>query len=345
MLSEDDFLVARYYLNTVCPKQDTTSIIQNNITIGQYDLTVIIPCYNEERYIDQCVQSVLEQKGKYKIKIVIINDGSTDNTTRILKKYEGLPHIAVIHQENHGFSGARNRGLREIESKYVFFLDADDYLLDDTLEAMLDVAIRNEADVLEAQVINLVEGQLIREKLFESTKAVETYKLSGYAWGKIINAELFCNVCFPEQYWYEDTIMPYLIYPRCRKVMRYNRDVYVYRRNREGFTKKSQGETKSVDTYWITELMLSDMKKIGIKIDQAIYELLLNQIALNYIRTGSQEINVKVAIYTLTIEWFQGLQLKYNSAFEAQTVLERALCIQNYPLYEQGCLILWNRML
>jgi glycosyltransferase involved in cell wall biosynthesis len=343
-MDREDFLVARQYLNEVSPRPDTTSVVQNDILNGNFDLTVIIPCYNEEKYLKQCLDSVIRQRKKYKIKLVIIDDGSTDGTADILKEYVGIPDVVIISQPNRGFSGARNSGLKQIDSRYLFFLDSDDYLLENTIEPMLDIADKYQADIIEAQVLNQADGQLIRtEKPFESTKEADICQLSGYVWGKLIKAELFREVHFPEQYWYEDTIMTYLIYPRCSKAVKYNQDVYVYRRNPEGITAKSYGKKKSIDTFWITELMLEDMERLDIPMDQKIYEKLLDQIALNYIRTEDMEEAVKVAGFMLTITWFAKLHQQYTTSCRFQSILEKALDIQDYKLYQEGCKILWSR--
>lgn len=346
-MNEDDLKIARGYLNLYRQKPETTSVVKNsNIKIGDYDLTVIIPCYNEEKYIKQCLDSIVNQGGKYSIKTVIIDDGSTDDTVSILETYAKYQDVVIIHQENQGLSAARNRGLNEIESRYVFFVDADDYLLENSLEGILDIAVTCRADIVEAQALKLVDHQLIRGKSSsKDMEEVSAEKLSGYAWGKIIKSELFQEVCFPKQYLYEDTIMKYLVYPRCQRMVRYNRDVYVYRINPQGITAQSRSRKESLDTYWVTELMLEDMGKLGIDINEDIYKLLLNQIALNYIRTVSQDINIKVAIYMLTLEWFEKLHDQYKTDCEFQSVLEKALVIQDYSLYEKGCRILWTRIL
>lgn len=346
-MDKTDIIIARQYLNTVSPKPNTTAIIQNNFTVsGLHDLTVIIPCYNEEKYIKQCIDSVLKQINKYKIKIVIVNDGSTDYTINILKEYETFQDIIIINQENRGFSGARNRGLQEIDSNYVFFLDADDYLIENTLEKMLDIALEYQADIIESQMLSLVGEQLILQKTpTGNVTEIIPSKLSGYVCGKMINTELFHNICFPEHYWYEDSIMAYLIYPRCQKTIQYNQNVYVYRKNTEGITCKSLNQKKSIDTYWITELMLENMNSLAIEITQDIYELILRQIALNYVRTQNQESYVKIAIFVLTSEWFRKLHSQYSTTFRFSSILEKALDIPDYNLYETGCTILWNKLL
>ena len=78
----------------------------------QYDLQIIIPAYNAEKYIEKCLNSILSQKTQYTYVITVINDGSTDETSQILSKYLDDEHVDIISQSNKGFSEARNRGLK-----------------------------------------------------------------------------------------------------------------------------------------------------------------------------------------------------------------------------------------
>lgn len=345
-MNKEEFEVARAFLNSVSEKPESSSIANNRIADKEYDVTIIIPCYNEEKYIGQCLDSVLNQKTDYKIKTIIINDGSTDGTAEILKNYADAPGFQIINQDNRGFSGARNTGLELINSRYIMFLDSDDYLVDNSLDGMIKAADEYKADIVEAQMLNLVDGELLRgENAFEYTGEVNPGELSGYVWGKVIVSELFENLKFPENYWYEDTIMTFLVYTRCKKAIKYNQDLYVYRRNPDGITAMSRGKDKAVDTYWITELMIFEMEKLGIRFNQEIYEKLLHQIALNYVRTNELPENVNLAIFMLTVEWFRELDKAFLVTDKFQAILEKAIRVEDYNLYKQACILLWQKNL
>ena len=96
-------------------------------------ISVIIPVYNGEKYIQRCVDSVLNQTYS-DIEIIVINDGSTDNTENILKSYS---NIVLINKENEGVSKARNTGLSLAKGDYVYFCDADDYLEKNAFEILI----------------------------------------------------------------------------------------------------------------------------------------------------------------------------------------------------------------
>src|SRR5829696_1766997 len=97
-------------------------------------VSVVIPCYNQAHYLGEAIESVLAQSYPY-IEIVVIDDGSTDNTSKVAGSYSG---VCCIRQDNQGLSAARNTGLRHSEGEYVVFLDADDRLLPEALQAGIE---------------------------------------------------------------------------------------------------------------------------------------------------------------------------------------------------------------
>lgn len=109
-------------------------------------VSVIIPVYNAEKYIEATINSVLQQTyPKELIEIVIVNDGSTDNTSEILKRYE--KQYKIIHTENRGVSYARNIGLKNATGYFIQYLDSDDLLEYNKIEIQVSALIENEADV------------------------------------------------------------------------------------------------------------------------------------------------------------------------------------------------------
>ena len=91
-------------------------------------VSVIIPVYNVEKYLGECLESIIDQSLE-DIEIVCVNDGSTDNSLSILESYAELDNrIKIISQENHGLAAARNTGLKNINGDYVYFIDSDDFL-------------------------------------------------------------------------------------------------------------------------------------------------------------------------------------------------------------------------
>ena len=109
-------------------------------------VSIIIPAYNVEKYIKKCIESICNQTYR-NIEIIIIDDGSTDNTAKIVDRYSHYDNrIKIIHKENKGVSAARNIGIEVSKGEYLVFVDADDYLASDYIEYMVSLAQRSNAD-------------------------------------------------------------------------------------------------------------------------------------------------------------------------------------------------------
>jgi len=112
-------------------------------------ISVIIPIYNVEKYISECLESVLNQTYK-NVEIIAINDGSTDNSLDIVKKYSiDNNYIRVLSQHNSGQSITRNKGLDHAKGKYIYFLDADDYILPETFEKLIGLMEKENLDLVQ----------------------------------------------------------------------------------------------------------------------------------------------------------------------------------------------------
>lgn len=112
-------------------------------------LSIIIPAYNCEIYLEQCIKSIYKQLNGEDIEVIIVNDCSTDNTILVAKKYEGHPNLKIINLKyNLGVSNARNIGMDNAEGKYLFFLDADDMLIPGSIKKMLDYIDNKNYDIV-----------------------------------------------------------------------------------------------------------------------------------------------------------------------------------------------------
>ena len=97
-------------------------------------ISVIVPVYNVEQYIHQCIESLLRQTYS-NLQIILVDDSSTDRSGEICDEYEKLDErVVVIHQKNKGLSGARNEGLKHIQGDWISIIDSDDYLIENTIE-------------------------------------------------------------------------------------------------------------------------------------------------------------------------------------------------------------------
>lgn len=118
-----------------------------------YQLSCIVPVYNVERYIEDCVTSLLQVSG-IRVEIILVDDGSTDSSAEILDRYAGeYPTVKVIHQPNSGVSVARNRGVEEAKGEYISFVDSDDWVIPDELARLYEQAKRDDADMILGNIL------------------------------------------------------------------------------------------------------------------------------------------------------------------------------------------------
>ena len=154
----------------------------------KYDyVSVCISVYNGEEYLERCIDSVIKQ-GIDSMEIVLVDDGSTDNTRQIMHKYQDeFPRIKVIQQKHSGLAQGRWTGVRNSTGKYITFLDADDYLLDGAYKTIIDFMESNEADIYEFQTI--------REEYYSKSP------YSGIMEAKQVLKDYFNGVGMPVNYW------------------------------------------------------------------------------------------------------------------------------------------------
>lgn len=197
-------------------------------------VSVIIPVYNVEKYLQKCIDSVLNQSYK-NLDIILINDGSTDNSGDICNEYARRhKQIRVITQENRGLSGARNAGLDLPDlGKYIMFLDSDDALAPNIIEETLKCLVENDADYVRTGFYSVDENGRVLNKyltkealVLEGTQALTMHyedKLHNvalnYAPFTLYKRELFDSIRFKENLYYEDIhIMPYVLM-QCKKII------------------------------------------------------------------------------------------------------------------------------
>lgn len=248
---------AEQSLGTIQPYRKVEIDADNQISgEKRFDLQIIMPAYNVEKYIERSIQSVICQNTKYSCLLVIINDGSTDRTPLLLDHYVKYDNVQVINQNNKGVAGARNRGLENIQGRYIMFLDPDDYLCEGAIEKLLDEAYLSDSDIVEGNAYYLYKDRfLVRRALHRDNGYLAGNNLRGEPWGKIFKADIFKKIKFPEHYYFEDTIFAYCIYPQTDFKYAISDFVYVYRKNPVGTSIRSKKEIKAVDTYYIIGYM------------------------------------------------------------------------------------------
>lgn len=167
-----------------------------------YKVSVIIPAYNTEKYMEKCLDSLMNQTLK-EIEIIVVDDGSTDNTLAALKKYqEKCPDkLKVFHKENGGQASARNLGLQYAEGEYIGFVDSDDWVSLHMYETLYNKAKEDNADIV---ICNMVEHYPDKEICYDLTDVKNKLGYAGSSCNKIFRKTFANGVTFPVGLWYED---------------------------------------------------------------------------------------------------------------------------------------------
>lgn len=331
--SDMDSETAREVLEAFSPRPTGTALTQNTLLSPTCDLQIIIPAYNVEEYLAQCMDSVLSQQTKYDFRVILVDDGSTDTTPAIADRYAADPRVQVIHQANRGFSGARNVALKEIFARYIMFVDSDDMLCPGAVEALLDAAYAHDCDVTEGGAYYLTGDEQTIMYRYDTAAPADAFSFHGQPWAKVYKAALFENLRFPEGFWYEDSILSFLIWPVVKSARTVTEMAYIHRRNPKGITAASRGRSKAIDTWWITEQLISERAALSLPKDEAYFAQLIDQIKLNHYRIKALPENIQEAVFTLTC----ALLTEQFPTFPQETTLTKALKTKNFGTFKMCC--------
>lgn len=219
-------------------------------------VSVIVPVYKVEKYLPECLDSLLGQSLK-DIEIICVDDGSPDNCGKILDEYAGKdPRIKVIHQKNGGLSNARNSGLKEASGKYINFVDSDDFVNSEFLEKLYDAAERNQADIAAGSIIRKRERHEKFRVHYTGEKRVKTLpeKIAlcnvpkcCYVVSKLYRRELIIDEKFTENVYFEDVLWLPGVLKKSAVMVTAAGAVYYYRANPASTVKQKQSAKKIAD--------------------------------------------------------------------------------------------------
>lgn len=208
--------------------------------IKMVKISIIVPIYNVEKYLERCLESLEKQTYK-NIEIILINDGSTDSSEIICKKFilNKCKKYIYIKQQNGGLSKARNIGIENATGEYIFFLDSDDYLNVRAMEVLEKNAIENNADIVICDLLSVKLSTLqdpnVEINFFEKLKEVKKQdfylqRISNHSCGKLYKKSLFIenNIYFPENRAYEDVGTTYKLIENSDKIFYLPIKLYYY---------------------------------------------------------------------------------------------------------------------
>jgi glycosyltransferase involved in cell wall biosynthesis len=195
------------------------------------EISVIVPVYNVEKYLNKCVDSILRQTFR-NIEIILVDDGSTDNSGRLCDEYLKIDErIRVFHKKNGGVSSARNYGLERATAPYFGFVDSDDYIAEDMYEVLYNNLKRENADMSMCYWYNVYSGgrtphadiaenhYLVVDRQEAIRLAMEGRLASVHVWNKLYRRELFDTVKYPEGKINEDAFVIVDLLDLCDKIV------------------------------------------------------------------------------------------------------------------------------
>ena len=212
-------------------------------------LSIIIPVYNVEKYVGACIESIFKQRiSENEFEVILINDGSTDNSLSIIQKYEKqYSNITIINQKNQGLSATRNNGIKIAKGEYLLFVDSDDLIIDNTLKVMLHIATQNQVDILKGDYVKAnnqeIENGIEIANLNTNTPSaiktgeqgfIEDYNpMYSYAVLNLYRREFIIKnqILFLEGKYFEDVAFTIEAYLKAKTFMAIPLQFYVYRQN------------------------------------------------------------------------------------------------------------------
>lgn len=202
-------------------------------------ISVVVPVYNIEKYLDKCIKSIVEQTYA-NLEVILVDDGSTDNSGMICDKYaESDARVFVLHQKNGGRSAARNAGMDKASGEYLMFVDGDDWIDNNCVEEAYRI-FENETEMVIFRARNIYADKIEDNGSGRCVKLVGRepleFYINGYdnlpilnsVWGKLYRKSLVSGIRFEEGRYYEDIMFTTRICAACRSCVYLDRAYYNY---------------------------------------------------------------------------------------------------------------------
>ncbi len=233
-------------------------------------ISVIVPVYNVEKYLPQCLDSIKNQTYK-NLEIILIDDGSTDSSGILCdEESRNDRRIKVFHKENGGLSDARNYGIDKAKGSWLTFIDSDDYISSNYVEYLFKLSVTHNTKIATgAHTVFYESGKKVYKGFGKDSESVQSEKealnhillddgLDLSAWAKIYSAELFQNIRYPKGFAFEDTATTYKLFFQCDKIVAGGKSIYNYRIRSNSITTAGSFK-KKMQLIENTKIMCSDI--------------------------------------------------------------------------------------
>ena len=230
-------------------------------------VSIVVPVYNVELYLEECIDSILNQTYS-DLQIILIDDGSTDRSGEIIEQYKKADQrVITVHKDNGGSSSARNVGLKHAEGEYVVFIDSDDIIHRNFVRELLDAAYEDDADITACDFISIRDNKPDDNKNYKKIKMLmnsreaifEMYKSDSIGWNiwnKLFKRSLFEDIQFPEGRLCEDKATIYKLLLEANRISYLHIPLYYYR-----LRSQSISNSRSVKLYMDSLITNAEMEK------------------------------------------------------------------------------------
>lgn len=244
---------------------------KEEITLNDILLSIIVPIYNLENYLEDCLTSLCSQTYNH-FEVILVDDGSTDSSIQICENFcKKDSRFRLIQQDNAGVGRARNTGLAHINGQFYTFVDGDDFIASNYLESLVS-ALDDSVDIVAINLKNVPNNSQFSHQFIPKDSGKKTYTgkeafkqfclrkefISGPVL-TLLKSEKFSTILFPEDLMYEDISTVYKHYLRAEKVVKLDAVGYFYR-DRPGSTMRSEFTERNLDILVVVENYLNEFK-------------------------------------------------------------------------------------
>lgn len=202
-------------------------------------ISIIIPIFKVEKYLDRCIDSIVNQRYS-NTEIILVDDGSPDDCARKCDEWaEKDNRITVIHKQNGGLSDARNYGIKIAHGEYFSFIDSDDYVVDEFLEILYSASQEHHSDIVECSYVNIYEDGT-HDSYNDNSDAMNYSASAGllalisenpfhqHVWDKLYKRDVVQNIFFEFGKQHEDEFWTYQVFGRAKRITKINHTMYFY---------------------------------------------------------------------------------------------------------------------
>lgn len=209
-------------------------------------ISVVVPVYNVQSYLPQCLDSLYAQVDET-MEIILVNDGSTDDSLNICRRYADLhSNTIIIDKENGGLSDARNVGTKVATGDYIYYLDSDDWLAPSAIKMLYDFGVENDCEIVQGGFYYAYDDHLLYDSKYKNSfvwdrhevmlELIKNDYVKDFAWGKLYRTDIVKKHQFPKGKYYEDSFWQHLVVHECNRYGVVSIPLYYYRQRSNGIS-------------------------------------------------------------------------------------------------------------